>query len=75
MRVAIDKLKAGEVAACVSAGNTGALMAIGRYVLKTSPGIDRPAICVAMPTWEGRSYLQDLGASVDNYSEHLHQFA
>lgn len=75
MRIAIDKLKAGEVAACVSAGNTGALMAIGRYVLKTSPGIDRPAICVAMPTWEGHSYLLDLGANVDNCSEHLYQFA
>lgn len=75
MRVAIDKLKAGDVDACVSAGNTGALMAIGRYVLKTSPGIDRPAICVAMPTRGDHSYLLDLGANVDNCSEHLHQFA
>jgi glycerol-3-phosphate acyltransferase PlsX len=75
MRVAIDQLKAGEVDACVSAGNTGALMAIGCYILKTSPGIDRPAICVAMPVDGGHSYLLDLGANVDNCSEHLHQFA
>ncbi len=75
MRVAIDSLKSGEADACVSAGNTGALMAIGYYVLKTSPGIDRPAICVSLPTWEGHSYLLDLGANVDNCSEHLHQFA
>lgn len=75
MRIAIDMLKAGEVSACVSAGNTGALMAIGYYVLKTSPGIDRPAICVAMPTFEGHSYILDLGANVDNCSDHLHQFA
>lgn len=75
MRVAIELLKAGDVDACVSAGNTGALMAIGYYVLKTSLGIDRPAICVAMPTWDGHSFLLDLGANVDNCSEHLHQFA
>lgn len=75
MRLAIDSLKAHAVDACVSAGNTGALMAIGCYVLKTSPGIDRPAICVSMPTGSGHTYLLDLGANVDNCSEHLHQFA
>ncbi len=77
MRLAIDSLKSGASGACVSAGNTGALMAIGCYVLKTSPGIDRPAICISMPTQGGigRTYLLDLGANVDNGSEHLHQFA
>ena len=75
MRIGLDQLKAGEVDAMVSAGNTGALLTIGYYVLKTSPGIDRPAICVAMPTQEGHAYLLDLGANVDNCSEHLAQFA
>ncbi len=77
MRLAIDSLKTLGAHACVSAGNTGALMAMGCYVLKTSPGIDRPAICISMPTLAGteRTYLLDLGANVDNCSEHLHQFA
>ncbi len=77
MRRAIDSLKSHDAQACVSAGNTGALMAIGCYVLKTSPGIDRPAICISMPTQsgDGRTYLLDLGANADNCSEHLHQFA
>ena len=75
MRLAIELVKGGEVSACVSAGNTGALMAMGCYVLKTSPGIDRPAISVALPTREGHSYLLDLGANVDSRSEHLYQFA
>jgi glycerol-3-phosphate acyltransferase PlsX len=77
MRRAIDSLKSRDADACVSAGNTGALMAMGCYVLKTSPGIDRPAICISMPTQSGngRTYLLDLGANVDNCSEHLHQFA
>lgn len=75
MRLAIDSLKTHVADACVSAGNTGALMAIGCYVLKTSPGIDRPAICVSMPSGSGHTYLLDLGANVDNCSEHLHQFA
>lgn len=75
MRVAVDLLDRGEVAACVSAGNTGALMAMGYSVLKTAPGIDRPAICAAIPTRIGHSYLLDLGANVDNCSEHLRQFA
>ena len=75
IRVAVDMLQAGEVDAVVSAGNTGALMAIGCYVLKTLPGIDRPAICSAMPTQNGHCYLLDLGANVDSSAEHLYQFA
>ncbi|HEY9828101.1 MAG TPA: phosphate acyltransferase, partial [Stenomitos sp.] len=53
MRVAIDLVKSGEADACVSAGNTGALMAISRFVLKMLPGIDRPAICAVLPTVSG----------------------
>jgi len=75
MRVAIDLLHAKQVDALVSAGNTGALMAMGCYVLKTLPGISRPAICSAVPTATGYSYLLDLGANVDSSAEHLHQFA
>lgn len=75
MRIAIDLLDQGKVDAVVSAGNTGALMAIGCYVLKTLPGIDRPAICSAVPSLNGHCYLLDLGANVDSCAEHLHQFA
>ncbi len=75
MRVAIDLVKRGEAHAAVSAGNTGALMAISRFVLKTLPGIDRPAICTVLPTRRGRSYVLDLGANVDCSAEHLLQFA
>lgn len=75
MRVAIDLVKAGEADACVSAGNTGALMAIGRFVLKTLPGIDRPAIMVPVPTMHGCTYMLDLGANADCTAEHLFQFA
>lgn len=75
MRVAIDLVKAGEARACVSAGNTGALMAIARFVLKTLPGIDRPAIISALPTVRGHSHVLDLGANVDSRAEHLYQFA
>lgn len=74
IRVAIDMLQRGEVDAVVSAGNTGALMAIGCYVLKTLPGIDRPAICSAMPTKNGHCYLLDLGANVESGAEQLYQF-
>ena len=74
MRVAIDLVKSGEAHACVSAGNTGALMAISRFVLKTLPGIDRPAICTVLPTMQGRTYVLDLGANVDCSPEHLLQF-
>ncbi|WP_163833909.1 phosphate acyltransferase PlsX [Spartinivicinus ruber] len=75
MRQAIDLVASGQAEACVSAGNTGALMVIGRYVLKTLPGIDRPAIVSRLPTQQGVSYLLDLGANVDCHSEHLYQFA
>ena len=75
MRIAIEMVKEGAVDACVSAGNTGALMATARYVLKMLPGIDRPAICSTMPGLEGDTYLLDLGANVDSSSEQLFQFA
>lgn len=74
MRVAIDLVKDGEAVACVSAGNTGALMAISRFVLKTLPGIDRPAIASVLPTLKGHTYVLDLGANVDCTAEHLLQF-
>jgi glycerol-3-phosphate acyltransferase PlsX len=76
MRVALSLLKEGQVQACVSAGNTGALMAISRYVLKTLPGVDRPAICFPMPNQkDAPTYMLDLGANVDCEPAHLHQFA
>src|SRR3990172_9881535 len=75
MRAAIDLVKSGEANACVSAGNTGALMAISRFVLKTLPGIDRPAIASILPTLKGHTYVLDLGANVDCTAEHLLQFA
>lgn len=75
MRVAIDLVKQERVQACVSAGNTGALMATARFVLKMLPGIDRPAICSIMPRVEGYSRVLDLGANVDSSSEQLFQFA
>ena len=74
MRVAVNLVKTGEAHACVSAGNTGALMAISRFVLKTLPGIDRPAICSVLPTMRGRTYVLDLGANVDCEPENLLQF-
>ncbi|MBI5461489.1 MAG: phosphate acyltransferase PlsX [Gammaproteobacteria bacterium] len=75
MRVAIDLVKDGQAQACVSAGNTGALMATARYVLKTLPGIDRPAISSEIPSIEGFTQVLDLGANVDCTAEHLFQFA
>ena len=74
MRVAVNLVKSGEAHACVSAGNTGALMAVSRFVLKTLPGIDRPAICSVLPTMRGRTYVLDLGANVDCGPENLLQF-
>lgn len=74
MRVAINLVKSGEAQACVSAGNTGALMAISRFVLKMLPGIDRPAICTVLPTMKGHVHMLDLGANVDCEAEHLRQF-
>lgn len=75
MRVAINLVKSGEAHACVSAGNTGALMATARFVLKTLPGIDRPAIATALPSMTGQTYMMDLGANADCAPEHLLQFA
>lgn len=74
MRVAVDLVKAGRADAAVSAGNTGALMAISRFVLKTLPDIDRPAIASILPTMKGHSYVLDLGANVDCSPAHLLQF-
>ncbi len=75
MRVAINQVKEGHAQAAVSAGNTGALMAVSRFVLKTLPGVDRPAICTAIPTASGHCHMLDLGANVDSEPEHLLQFA
>lgn len=75
MRKAIDLVKSGSAAACVSAGNTGALMATARYVLKTLAGIDRPAIATALPSLFGHTHMLDLGANVDVEAAHLYQFA
>jgi glycerol-3-phosphate acyltransferase PlsX len=76
MRVALNLVKDGTVKACVSAGNTGALMAVSRYVLKTIPGVDRPAICSPLPNQTNKpTYMLDLGANVDCEPAHLHQFA
>ena len=75
MRVAVNLVKAGEAHACVSAGNTGALMAISRFVLKTLPAIDRPAIATVLPNMlGGYTYVLDLGANVDCTAEQLMQF-
>ena len=75
MRIAINLVKDGVAQACVSAGNTGALMAIARFVLKMLPGIDRPAISGTMPGTDGHTIFLDLGANVDSSSEQLFQFA
>ena len=75
MRVAINLIKLGEASACVSAGNTGALMATARFVLKTLPGIDRPAIASLLPSIKGTTCLLDLGANVDSSPKQLLQFA
>jgi len=74
MRVAVNLVKDGTAHACVSAGNTGALMAISRFVLKMLPDIERPAICSVLPSDTGRTYMLDLGANVDCTAEHLLQF-
>jgi glycerol-3-phosphate acyltransferase PlsX len=75
MRLAINLVKEGTADACVSAGNTGALMAIARFVLKTLPGIERPAIVYALPAVKGKVYMLDLGANAECRPEHLVQFA
>ena len=75
MRVAVNLVKSGAAHACVSAGNTGALMAISRFVLKTIAGIDRPAIATVLPNMKGAyTYVLDLGANVDCTPEQLMQF-
>ena len=75
MRVCINLVKDGSADACVSAGNTGALMATSRFVLKMLPGIDRPAIISHLPSLNGHTYMLDLGANVDSTAEHLRDFA
>ena len=75
MRVAINLVRDGQADACVSAGNTGALMATARFVLKMIPGIERPAIISTLPSIFGHTHMLDLGANVDSSAEHLFQFA
>lgn len=75
MRVAIDLVKSGRARACISAGNTGALMATARYVLKMLPGVDRPAIISAIPSVQGHTHMLDLGANAECTAEQLFQFA
>ncbi len=75
LRIAIELVKSGEADACVSAGNTGALMATARHVLKTLPGIDRPAIIAAVPGIKGPTYMLDVGANVGCTAHQLLQFA
>jgi phosphate acyltransferase len=75
MRVAINMVKEGRAQAVVSAGNTGALMATAKFVLKTVPGIDRPAICTTIPSYGGHTHMLDLGANVDSSAQNLFQFA
>ena len=75
MRIAVELVRDGHAKACVSSGNTGALMATARFVLKMLPGIDRPAICTTLPGKNGYTHVLDLGANVDSSSEQLFQFA
>jgi len=75
MRVSLNLVKEGLADACVSAGNTGALMATARFVLKMLPGIDRPAICSELPTITGHTLMLDLGANVDSSADHIFEFA
>lgn len=74
MRVAINLVKSAEADACVSAGNTGALMAMSHFVLKMLPGIERPAIVTAFPNLHGQVHILDLGANIDCTAEQLLQF-
>jgi len=75
MRIALNLVKDDQAQACVSAGNTGALMAVSKFVLKMLPDIDRPAICTSMPTMKGHVHVLDLGANVGCTGEQLAQFA
>ncbi len=75
MRIAINQVKQGTAGACVSSGNTGALMAMAKFVLKTIPGIDRPAIISPLPSHKGQTHMLDLGANIESSAEQLLQFA
>lgn len=75
MRIALELMKSGRADACVSAGNTGALMVTARFVLKTIDGIDRPAILSRIPSDHGYTHMLDLGANAECTAEHLLQFA
>ena len=75
MRVAINLVKQGRADACVSSGNTGALMATAKFVLKMLPGIDRPAIIVEIPSIGGSLHMLDVGANTQATTEHLFQYA
>lgn len=75
MRLAINAVQDGQAAGVVSAGNTGALMAMAKLVLRTLPGIDRPAICSFFPTLRGESVMLDLGANIECDADNLFQFA
>ena len=75
MAIALNSVAEGKAQACVSAGNTGALMALSRHILKMIPGVDRPAITTAIPTQLGHTRLIDLGANVDCSAQHLYEFA
>jgi phosphate acyltransferase len=72
---AVESVKNDLADACVSAGNTGALLAISKHLIKTFPSIDRPAICKALPTAKDTTYFLDLGANINCTAENLHQFA
>lgn len=75
MWLSLEQLRFGVVDACVSAGNTGALLAMAKFLVKTFPGLDRPAICKPMPVDVGLTYMLDLGANINCTAEQLHQFA
>lgn len=75
MRVAINLVKSGEADACVSAGNTGALMATSRFALKMLPAVSRPAIITSLPSFHGRTWVLDLGANIDCTADNLYEFA
>ena len=75
MRLAINAVKKGDALGMVSAGNTGALMAISKFALKTLPGVSRPAIIPTIPCAKGHFYMLDLGANVDCDADQLYQFA
>ena len=75
MRLAVNCVKESKAQACVSAGNTGALMSISKIILKTIEGIDRPAICTSLPTKKNFMQMLDLGANIECSAQNLFQFA